>query len=69
MLRLNRNDLPLNILERDLSAASQLAIRACDLLDEIRSQIGGSISGGNRPEGGSWFEIALPACAEEALGP
>jgi len=28
-------------------------------------RLGGSIEGGNRPEGGAWFEIALPVCGEE----
>ncbi len=40
MQRLNNNDLPPEVLVRDLTAASQLAQRACEFLDEIRSQTG-----------------------------
>jgi len=41
LVRLNRDDLPAEILARDLSAAFQLARRASDFLVEIRGQVAG----------------------------
>ncbi len=39
------------------------------LCKSLLERFDGSITGGNRQEGGSWFEITLPACAEEVSVP